>query len=236
MATDAFEYDGAGRLAGNARYVGQSLTSSYSEGGISYDRNGNMKTISRYGESGVTPVQNFSYVLAGNRVNRISGTSDTYRYDANGNMTHDPYRFSGKETLSGFGIDYMDFGARLYDPVIGRWLSQDPLAFSTPSVSPYSYCAGDPVNFVDPDGMFILETGTIEEGDDLQEITRLINERYNLNLSVNDIAKANNIDLFKPLEVGSSIVLPGTDICLIFDLTTLSVWDNTYGISLPECC
>ena len=162
MATDAFEYDGAGRLAGNARYVGQSLTSSYSEGGISYDRNGNMKTISRYGESGVTPVQDFSYVLAGNRVSRTAWTSGTYRYDANGNMTHDPYCFSGKESLSGFGIDYMDFGARLYDPVICRWTSPAPLAEKYRSLSPYGYCAGDPVNLVDPDGCTIVVKDVVD--------------------------------------------------------------------------
>lgn len=44
------------------------------------------------------------------------------------------------------------FGARLYDDRICRWTSQDPLAAKYPAFSPYAYCAGDPVNFVDPDG------------------------------------------------------------------------------------
>ncbi|MBQ8461897.1 MAG: hypothetical protein IJ543_05710 [Bacteroidales bacterium] len=61
-----------------------------------------------------------------------------------------PYRFSGKERTA---ADY-DFGARRYLPFrIPRWTTQDPLAEKYYSISPYAYCAGDPVNLVDPEGM-----------------------------------------------------------------------------------
>ena len=40
----------------------------------------------------------------------------------------------------------------MYDPLTGSWLSPDPLAHKYTSWSPYAYCAGNPVNFVDPDG------------------------------------------------------------------------------------
>ena len=49
-------------------------------------------------------------------------------------------------------IDSIDFGARLYSPVIRRWATPDPKSEDWYGISPYSYCAGDPVNFVDPDG------------------------------------------------------------------------------------
>ncbi len=49
--------------------------------------------------------------------------------------------------------DYYGFGSRMYDPYLCRWISPDPLAEKYRSLSPYAYCAGDPVNFVDPDGM-----------------------------------------------------------------------------------
>ena len=60
-----------------------------------------------------------------------------------------PYRFSGKErTLA----DY-DFGARRYLPFrVPRWTSMDPLAEKYFSISPYAYCAADPVNLVDKKG------------------------------------------------------------------------------------
>ena len=46
----------------------------------------------------------------------------------------------------------INFGARMYDPLTSSWLSPDPLAHKYTSWSPYAYCAGNPVNFVDPDG------------------------------------------------------------------------------------
>ena len=47
----------------------------------------------------------------------------------------------------------MDFGARFYDPATAIFLQQDPLAEKYYNISPYAYCANNPVNFVDPDGM-----------------------------------------------------------------------------------
>ena len=71
----------------------------------------------------------------------------------------DRLRFAGKEDLSGPSLGLLpllDFGARLYDPRTIAWDSPDPLADKYPSLSPYAYCAGDPVNFIDPDGKRII--------------------------------------------------------------------------------
>ena len=51
----------------------------------------------------------------------------------------------------------LDFGARFYDPATAIFLQQDPLAEKYYNISPYAYCANNPVNFVDPDGK-ALET------------------------------------------------------------------------------
>jgi len=48
---------------------------------------------------------------------------------------------------------YLDFGARQFDPEVATWLAPDPLSTDYPSLSPYVYCAADPVNLVDPEGM-----------------------------------------------------------------------------------
>ena len=50
------------------------------------------------------------------------------------------------------GNPYLDFGARVYDPRTAAWLSQDPLSEKYYSISPYAYCAGNPVLVFDPDG------------------------------------------------------------------------------------
>ena len=59
--------------------------------------------------------------------------------------------FTGKEKDSETGFYY--FGARYYDPSLsGLFLSVDPMADKYPSISPYAYCAWNPVKLVDPDG------------------------------------------------------------------------------------
>ena len=63
------------------------------------------------------------------------------------------WRYNAKEEQDSIaGLPYLDYGARLYDPVIGRWLQQDPMAAKYPHLSPYNFCGDNPVNFVDPEG------------------------------------------------------------------------------------
>ena len=67
---------------------------------------------------------------------------------ANGYETR--YTFSGKERDEETGYSY--FGARYYNSDLSIWLSVDPMADKYPSLSPYTYCADNPVRLVDPDG------------------------------------------------------------------------------------
>ena len=67
-----------------------------------------------------------------------------------------PYKYGTKELDRTNGLDMYDFEARQYDPVLPRFTSIDPLAEKYPSISPYAYCAGNPILFKDPDGMKIV--------------------------------------------------------------------------------
>lgn len=59
--------------------------------------------------------------------------------------------FTGKEKDAETGYGY--FGARYMDhELMTMWLSVDPMADKYPSISPYAYCAWNPVRLVDPDG------------------------------------------------------------------------------------
>ena len=56
------------------------------------------------------------------------------------------------------GLTYMQ--ARYYDPVIGRFLSNDPVGFAEGGVdyfNRYAYTANDPINAIDPTGMFVFK-------------------------------------------------------------------------------
>lgn len=61
------------------------------------------------------------------------------------------YRFNGKEKDYESGFHY--YGARYYwSEVLTGWLSVDPMMDKYPFISPYAYCAWNPIILVDPDG------------------------------------------------------------------------------------
>ena len=307
----SLSYDGVGRLTDARRFVSGVQTNSFSERSITYDRNSNALTLTRYGENAATPEEILAYSYDGNLLSGISNTGASggggqYTHDANGNLTRDglstldidyndrnltsrissggatlaeyeyladgtklraldgggngyQYRgsliytqtagqtgspaitldcavtsagrivrentadgsstykvqhylrdhlgsvrsvidgdtgtvietndyypfgkripvtnsvaepveattqsatspdrwlFSSKESQSflNASIPLLDFGARMYNPVIARWTAADPLSEKYYGISPYAYCLGNPISIIDPNGMDI---------------------------------------------------------------------------------
>ena len=106
-----------------------------------------------HGSHGVAP----SYrALAPHGAGLASGIeghrSDAARPTANYSLltANSSYTFSAKEKDSETGLSY--FGSRYYSSDLSIWLSVDPMSDKYPSLSPFTYCADNPVKLVDPDG------------------------------------------------------------------------------------
>ena len=133
------------------------------------------------------------------------------------NLNLNRYLFSGKElqdqSLGGKLLGLYDFGSRFYDPTLGRWFNVDPrLEF----VSPYGYCANNPVLYIDPNGEDIVLT--ISKDVTVTVATRLID----LKITVPDWTGARKLFTKSITLQGDEILLAALDIVGIVDPTGIA--------------
>jgi RHS repeat-associated protein len=91
--------------------------------------------------------------------NNSGSLSESNAYDSFGNPTNSSfssrYQFTGREYDATTGLQFSR--ARWYDPVIGRFVSEDPIGFDGGDVNLYGYVSNNPQNFTDPSGLYEID-------------------------------------------------------------------------------
>jgi len=95
----------------------------------------------------------------------------TYYFSSYSQVFADNYSFSAKERDSETGLSY--FGSRYYSSDLSIWLSVDPMSDKYASLSPYVYCADNPIKLVDPNGeeWEVNESGYVRQVGDVNNNT-----------------------------------------------------------------
>jgi RHS repeat-associated protein len=115
--------------------------------------------ISFYTNETDVPVY-FDNIVINHRSGPLLQESDTYAFgggiDAlesrSFGRAENKYGYNGKEKQPDLGLEWLDYGARMYDAQVGRWFTVDPKANKYFSWTPYNYVANNPIKLIDQDG------------------------------------------------------------------------------------
>jgi len=122
-----------------------------------------------------------------------------------------------------------DFGARMYDARIGRWMSTDPLKKLYPYVSPYTFAINSPILILDVDGRKIRNSGS----GDFNNFSILINSIFNGNVTVLQVYD-DNLYMKLSFKIENNATLTAKQQTLFNLLNDMSINEILYSIKIED--
>ena len=161
-STTEYLYDAEGRkLRTLHKADGKTTTTDYA-GNLIYENGNPARLLTGYGYVSLLDGMYHYYLqdhLENNRVvaDRNGKVEEVNHYYPFGGMfattgNIQPYKYNGKELDTRKGLNWYDYGARYYDPALGRFTVVDSVAEKHYYASPYIYCNNLPMRYIDPDG------------------------------------------------------------------------------------
>ena len=164
----SYLYDAAGRKLRTVHFLeGDSVTTDYC-GNVVYENGVPQILLTEVGYVSLTDGKYHYYLKDHQGNNRVvvaeEGTveevNDYYAFgglmSTSSRQSVQPYKYNGKELDRKGGLDWYDYGARMYDAALGRFMKTDRFSEKYVSLSPYQYGANNPVNNIDVNGDSLL--------------------------------------------------------------------------------
>ena len=164
----SYLYDAAGRKLRTVHVLeGDSVTTDYC-GNVVYENGVPQILLTEVGYVSLTDGKYHYYLKDHQGNNRVvvdeEGTveevNDYYAFgglmSTSSRQSVQPYKYNGKELDRKGGLDWYDYGARMYDAALGRFMKTDRFSEKYVSLSPYQYGANNPVNNIDVNGDSLL--------------------------------------------------------------------------------
>ena len=164
----SYLYDAAGRKLRTVHFLeGDSVTTDYC-GNVVYENGVPQILLTEVGYVSLTDGKYHYYLKDHQGNNRVvvaehgnaEEVNDYYAFgglmSTSSRQSVQPYKYNGKELDSKGGLDWYDYGARMYDAALGRFMKTDRFSEKYVSLSPYQYGANNPVNNIDVNGDSLL--------------------------------------------------------------------------------